>query len=506
MNFSLISADNISPNSNKDAKRVQSRKDDLASSDDDWSEEENAMSKTMANKQNGIADNENGLGRGFTKNKSNSQIGLKKDVKLDAVENSCFENGPEKKSEAIVGANFFGHVKTKDLGVFKAIPAGGFVGYNPNKQCTSNVKSDHNVPELKISVTTDSANKNQQKREVIINSSFEDSSTDVTEAGESAHRQKRKTKTLKHNASVRSRTSNVNYSSNDEAESVSQNDNTHDTTSSNEENCRKDKKINSDNKENVMETNHLSDRNRPGCPANPLMLKKCPCDICESVRDNTMMFQKFEREIRVPKKAQIVKPHLLFNENLDECPHIIQTRKGAQSNLQRLLEPKMLVHGKFIIHPVKDLCSVFFDPTVHQALQPLKYFEPLKTQAFAWPAIMRGQNVFIVSGPDSGKTMAYIPAICTFVLTSQPDLPNVNGPISLILCPGAKTAEKVYKVFNKLLDPRKEKIIRFAIPPFNILQKVCDLFKLVPISNIIRHFRNQVLVYITRPWNKLRTD
>lgn len=373
----------------------------LESSDDEWLEQKNPISKQVVNKHVDV---------------DNDQVSAKnkRDAKLvEDLDNKC---------EPVAEKNLYGNFK-KEMSVFKMYPAGSSIV---------------DVPDIKITFNMDS-NKPAQNESSVKNS-FEDVND------------------------VSSR------------DFVNLNDNKQDTSSSNEESVRK-RKSNDKEKEEKFFIN-LTDRKIPGCPDNPLMLKKCPCDTCESVRNNTMMFENFNEKKRVPKKKEIIKPTLLFHENLEESPHCFKTRKITQSNLQRLLEPKILVHGKYVIHPVRDLFSVSFDPTVHQTLRRLKYSEPLKTQSIAWPTIMRGQNVFIVSGPDSGKTMAYIPPICTFVLSKPPDLPNVNGPIALVVCPGVKTAEKVYKMFNNLLDSRKEKIIRLAIPPFNIQQKVSYILKI----------------------------
>ena len=45
---------------------------------------------------------------------------------------------------------------------------------------------------------------------------------------------------------------------------------------------------------------------------------------------------------------------------------------------------------------------------------------PTRIQAYAWPAIMRGQYTVLVGPPRSGKTLSYIVPIVSFMLT--PDM------------------------------------------------------------------------------------
>lgn len=66
---------------------------------------------------------------------------------------------------------------------------------------------------------------------------------------------------------------------------------------------------------------------------------------------------------------------------------------------------------------------------------------------------MRNMNVCYVNGAESGKTMAYLPAIYSFLLDEtrySSFSPTLTGPFAVILCDGSKKAEAVYEMVLRM--------------------------------------------------------
>lgn len=62
---------------------------------------------------------------------------------------------------------------------------------------------------------------------------------------------------------------------------------------------------------------------------------------------------------------------------------------------------------------------------VLQALAKVDFKDPKRIQTYAWPAIMRGQDTVLVGPPRSGKTVAYVVPLVSFMLT-----PDVYSEVS----------------------------------------------------------------------------
>lgn len=78
-------------------------------------------------------------------------------------------------------------------------------------------------------------------------------------------------------------------------------------------------------------------------------------------------------------------------------------------------------------------------------------------------------NVCLVGSPQSGKSISYIPGICTFIIEKHSryfELPKEHGPIAIILCESTFKAEETYNLFITILKQTRMKIsIMFAVPP-----------------------------------------
>lgn len=120
-------------------------------------------------------------------------------------------------------------------------------------------------------------------------------------------------------------------------------------------------------------------------------------------------------------------------------------------------------------HPVKMLSDTYFSEDIQSALERLNYKYSLPIQSFVWPAVFKQLNVCLIGGPKSGKTMSYLPAICTFCKTEEKkfeELSKYKGPLVLIICPNSKQCEDVFDLTKKLFEniPTRPKVATVTYP------------------------------------------
>lgn len=109
-----------------------------------------------------------------------------------------------------------------------------------------------------------------------------------------------------------------------------------------------------------------------------------------------------------------------------------------------------------------------FDRHIQQNLHRLNYREAKRIQSYAWPALLRNQHVFMINGPQTGKTLAYLPAMCTFILEKVDRynslLKVAGGPIIVILCANTQKCEEVYDLTKVILGHIKAKVSLVTYP------------------------------------------
>lgn len=117
--------------------------------------------------------------------------------------------------------------------------------------------------------------------------------------------------------------------------------------------------------------------------------------------------------------------------------------------------------------PAYQIAKVNFHLNVHRNLTQLDYRDAKRIQAYTWQSLLRNHNVFMVHGPQTGKTLAYLPVMCTFILEKEEryrNLSKTGGPIVVILCRNSKKCEDIYFLTNKLLSNSKSKVLLVTYP------------------------------------------
>lgn len=123
--------------------------------------------------------------------------------------------------------------------------------------------------------------------------------------------------------------------------------------------------------------------------------------------------------------------------------------------------------------PVTTTSTLPFHPVVYKVLSSFE--QVFSIQSYVWPLLTRSMNVCVVAPPKSGKTMSYLPVMCTNALEKNERYNYFNrnnvSPLIIILCPGSKIVQKVYESLMKVLGNNlKDVSVAIAIPP---LDKKC---------------------------------
>ncbi|KAM4767339.1 putative ATP-dependent RNA helicase TDRD12 isoform 2-T3 [Cyanocitta cristata] len=168
------------------------------------------------------------------------------------------------------------------------------------------------------------------------------------------------------------------------------------------------------------------------------------------------------------------------------------TVEDDQQSLQNVGEEKNFVFLSKKIEPSSVLETAPLFDGLKKELSWNKFSGPTFTESYCWPPAAQGYDVIVIS--HQGKDpLLYIPPVLT-LLQLESDyqaLPNMGGPLALILCPGWKKAQLV---FDLLKTYRKS--CRYLHPMLVILGQNKEAASQVEIRDC--------RVVVTTPHNLLR--
>lgn len=165
----------------------------------------------------------------------------------------------------------------------------------------------------------------------------------------------------------------------------------------------------------------------------------------------------------------------------------VSQKPAVQSVLRKVIEEQnpavslmdvanLFVHGNLVTNPVENIRDAIFYKEIHDGLRAMNFRTVFRTQAYCWPNIAEGRNVFLVNNAKSGKTFSYLPAILTSVVSwEEGQTPSAQGPIGIIIVRSSREVEILYKYCLKLLPREKLAIIK-AFGKWNCHNKKVDLF------------------------------
>lgn len=108
--------------------------------------------------------------------------------------------------------------------------------------------------------------------------------------------------------------------------------------------------------------------------------------------------------------------------------------------------------------PIANVAETNFSECVHRVMTTYGFRTAYRTQSVAWPNILRGNSLVLINNASSGKfvsavnfisdshsisiffplgkTMSYLPAICSLVQEDciEQNVPIGSGPVAIIVC------------------------------------------------------------------------
>lgn len=93
------------------------------------------------------------------------------------------------------------------------------------------------------------------------------------------------------------------------------------------------------------------------------------------------------------------------------------------------------------------------DDNIQKALTTMNCTSANDIQSYMWSAIRRGFNVFMIAGPKSGKTLAYLPTLCSFAMEkneADSEFSKYEGPSVVILCSNTEKCNEIQELISTL--------------------------------------------------------
>ncbi|XP_009464032.1 PREDICTED: putative ATP-dependent RNA helicase TDRD12 [Nipponia nippon] len=170
-------------------------------------------------------------------------------------------------------------------------------------------------------------------------------------------------------------------------------------------------------------------------------------------------------------------------------------------SFQNLSEERNFVFLSNKIEPssVLETAPLFGD--LKKELTRKKFLGPNFTESYCWPPVARGCDVVAISYQGNDPFL-YIPPVLTFLQSGScyKALPNRNGPLALILCPGWKKAQlvfellKAYERCSRQLHPMLIILGQNKEEARNVKIRGCEVIVTTPYS-LLRLFEHHSLLF-----------
>uniref|UniRef100_A0A182K322 RNA helicase n=1 Tax=Anopheles christyi TaxID=43041 RepID=A0A182K322_9DIPT len=143
-------------------------------------------------------------------------------------------------------------------------------------------------------------------------------------------------------------------------------------------------------------------------------------------------------------------PTVQSNAELKKFEKVIQ---GEKCIFSRRSHHRVLVHGSKTPKPIDRIAAANFSPRVHQELEQLGFTTLHRLQAYSWPHILRGNSFICVNGASTGKTFAYLPAVCSVVQRQIEEslVCSLAGPVAIIVTYTSREVQRIAFFCRKLL-------------------------------------------------------
>uniref|UniRef100_A0A8U8BIV7 RNA helicase n=1 Tax=Geospiza parvula TaxID=87175 RepID=A0A8U8BIV7_GEOPR len=149
---------------------------------------------------------------------------------------------------------------------------------------------------------------------------------------------------------------------------------------------------------------------------------------------------------KIPHRAKKCRLHCTkpLTLRIDYCEN---TATEVKATIQTV-EDKVLEVFLFVTVKDEKVRYFYIANTISVELALNKFSGPTFTQSYCWPPVTGGCDVIVISH-EGNDPLLYIPPVLTLLQESDYQaLPNMNGPLALILCPGWKKAQLVFDLLK----------------------------------------------------------
>lgn len=122
------------------------------------------------------------------------------------------------------------------------------------------------------------------------------------------------------------------------------------------------------------------------------------------------------------------------------------------------------------------MANINIDTEIYKNISKINYKESKRIQLYTFPSITRNQNVIMINDSQSGKTMAYLPILMSFIMEKEERYCKLNkmggGPIVVILCSNSKKCEEIYDLTWLIWGKQNRRISLVTYPRYgNIVSR-----------------------------------
>ncbi|CAH1991104.1 unnamed protein product [Acanthoscelides obtectus] len=212
----------------------------------------------------------------------------------------------------------------------------------------------------------------------------------------------------------------------------------------------------------------------------------CRCKVCDRwTKDQGWgeggEFEKYKPKVKLIGESK----HEFLKEGTDDAPsEILSVDYNSLTRLEKKAMPKLLVHSECLPSPVKELANVYLHPDIYQTLVQEECKVTRLVQTYAWPALLRNQHVFMVNGPHTGKTTAYLTTMCSFLVEKDERYSftkKLSGaPIIVILCSNTERCRDVNDRARLIMGRNKARIELVEYPISHVNTTHIDMLITTP--------------------------
>ncbi|CAG9860602.1 unnamed protein product [Phyllotreta striolata] len=211
----------------------------------------------------------------------------------------------------------------------------------------------------------------------------------------------------------------------------------------------------------------------------------CSCKQCRVwTQEDNVFIEKFPERRKTEKIVGRNDQFLFRDSNAASNVKICSLDYASMTKMKKQMMMKLLVHSESYVSPVQQMTTIAFHENILNSLKKHEYKEPKRIQKYAWPAILRNQHVFMISGPQTGKTMAYLPVVCTFLMEKRERYSSLlkvaGGPIVTIICSNTSKCEEVFDLTRIIFGNLKLNVALVTYPLAHVNTSHTDMLITTP--------------------------